>query len=147
MPRRPAPKFSAKASDGAVVLTASGAVDALALAHAAYLMTADAYVALGKNSVWLRPKSAKVDLAARFESLYSEQLAFWKQARADKGDRAETQQRALALANPTALADDAFFGELSEERKAEIAALLAEPPVDDVKGIARTWLETRKKGN
>jgi hypothetical protein len=145
MARQPAPKFSAKASNGAVILAARGAVDALAFAGAAYLMTADAYVALGKNAVWLRPKSSKADLSARFESLYAEQLAFWRQARAEKGDRAETQQRALALANPTALADETFFGELSDERKAEIAALLAEPPVDDALGIARTWLETRKK--
>ncbi len=153
MPKANPSKFSSKKSDGAVVVTANGSVDEMAFACAAQAMIGRAHVALGKNSVWLLPKlsinlarTKSVDnFAKEFEGHYHEQAALWRDLRARKKDREARLESLLALAAPAAPSAEADFGELSPERKAEIAALLAEPPIDDKFGIARTWQETRTR--
>ena len=139
--------FSVKREGGAVVVKARGRVDALAWALAAYSLIGEAYVSVGASSAWLRPKDGApaAPLAERLQALYAERAAFLRQARSARGSRLALLAKTLALADQAGAGQPDAFGELPAERKAEIAALLAEPPVEDVFGIARSWSETRAR--
>lgn len=128
---------------GAVVRLAS--VDENALLGAAYLMTAEAYVLVGRDGVELWPKkkqNAKA-LAAAFRREYSNQILRWSLTRDGLGLRAETLRRALELAKAAGGRVETPQASLTAEQKAEIAALLAEEAADtgpkDPLGIAQPW--------
>jgi hypothetical protein len=147
------PKFAASKAKGAVVVKAKGAVDENAFVCAAQAMIAYAHVAVGRNAVWMRSKlstnssrNESVDtLAKKFEAAYAEQARLWRELRAMKKSREAQLAQVLSFAAPAAPSAELDFGELSAERKAEIAALLAEPPVEDVHGIRTTWMDQRTR--
>ena len=126
--------------------------DGLALLGAAYLMTEDAYVALGgrsaRRTVTLWPKKGRspAPLAAGFRLEYANQLRRWALARRGRALRAQVLRRALALSDGVGPRAARPAPPLSPERRAEIERLLAEAEAlpGDPLGIARTWEESRK---
>ncbi len=128
--------------------------DELAFMGAAYLMTQDAYVELGRLgrgfTVTLWPKNGRSSSgwAKAFRLEYANQLLRWSLSRAGLGLRAETLKRALVLAKAAGGRPQAPQAALTAEQKAEIAALLAEADADtgprDPLGITRPWTEVRK---
>lgn len=126
--------------------------DVLALSGAAYVMTQDAYVVLGRKgkkalvTLWPKKGTRPKDLAAAFEREYANQLHRWALARQTQDVRSEVLRRALVLAEKAGSAPAQAAPELSPQAKEEIARLIAESEAAprDPLGIARTWAEGRR---
>lgn len=122
--------------------------DAGAFLCAAHAMTARAWVVVDKSgsswTAWLspRPGAPKADLAAAFRAAYALELQRAKLMRAGLPLRAERLKRLLSLDSFSKMEGEGTV--LSDERKAEIAALLAEdgqmgPGFHDPRGIRKNW--------
>lgn len=128
--------------------------DALALAGAAYVMTEEAFVILGRKGkksiveLWPKKGAGVKDLVAAFEREYSNQLRRWALARQNQDVRLEVLRRALILADQAGAAPTRTAPELSREAKDEIARLIAESEAAprDPLGITRTWAQGRAAG-
>lgn len=139
----------------ASVVVRLASVDENALLGAAYLMTADAYALVGRKGkggwVELRPKKRQTPkaLAEAFRREYENQKLRWELTREGLGLRAETLRRALALAEAAGGRPQMPRASLTDEQKAEIAAMLAEAEADpgprDPLGITQPWEESRKE--
>lgn len=126
--------------------------DALALAGAAYVMTEEAFVILGREGkksiveLWPKKEARLEDLVPAFEREYANQLRRWALARQNQDMRVEVLRRALILADQAGSAPTRTAPELSKEAKEEIARLIAESEAapKDPLGIMRTWAEGRR---
>ncbi len=136
------------------VVVRLASIDENALLGAAYMMTQDAYVLVGRKGkggtveLWPKKKQGLKALAEAFGREYDNQLLRWALSRAGLGLRAETLRRARALAEAAGGRPQALPATLTPEQKAEIAVLLAEAEADpgpkDPLGIAQPWDESRK---
>lgn len=141
-----------KGGPGALTLRVHASED-LALLGAAYLMTQDAYVALGRQgrartvTLWPKAGRPRAGLAAAFLEEYQNQRLRWSLARAGLGRRRELLGRALASVGEDAAARASDPG-LSPEQKEEMARLLAEAEAAprDPLGIATPWGVSRRRG-
>jgi hypothetical protein len=126
--------------------------DRRAFLEACARLTPRAWVRLdeknGRMSAALTPRSASAaGLAAAWRAEYDEALARRRSARAGLALEAAVLSRALELAAHVDARRREPPPELASERKAEIAALLAEADAapKDPLGIATPWSELRKK--
>ena len=130
--------------------------DRLAWRGAAYAMTSDAYVALGRRDdveaalLWPKRRISLARLGDAFERHYADQALRWAAARAGRSRRVEILRRALAFSDAggaTRSASAPPAAALSAEQAAEIASLLAEAEAapKDPLGIRATWEEVRRR--
>lgn len=144
-------KASRRSSAWALTLRVR-AVDELAFLGAAYLMTQDAYVALGREgrvrtvTLWPKASRPREGLEAAFRSEYQNQRLRWSLARAGLGPRREILGRALAMPGELGEARAIEPG-LSPQQREEMSRLLAEAETAgrDPLGIATPWAVSQRR--